>query len=163
MEDTPAGAWRSFSAALICLPAFIALRLFAWTSFGMPAGGFLRGIVAEMTGYAVAWTGFALISLPLAQGWGRTARWPRFIAAWNFSNVVQYLVLLALSVPGLLGLPAGPAQALTVLGLAYATWFEWFVARHALSVDGMRAAAMVGVDLALGLFLGGLIGTLSAG
>ena len=52
---------------------------------------------------------------------------------------------------------------MTIAGLGYAVWLEWFVTRHALGVDGMRAAALVGVDLAIGLFLGGLIGSLSAG
>jgi hypothetical protein len=163
MENTPEGAWRSFRAALICLPGFLAVRLFAWASFGMPAGGFLRGVVAELIGYVIAWTAFALISLSIAVGWGRVNAWPRFIAAWNWTNVVQYLVLVVLAVPAMLGAPSGVAQVLSVIGLGYAVWLEWFVARHALGVDGGRAAALVGVDLALGLFLGGLIGTLSRG
>ncbi|WP_270937951.1 hypothetical protein [Falsiroseomonas oryzae] len=163
MEDTPAGAWRSFAAALVCLPAFLAIRLFAWAHLGMPPGGLARALAAELIGYTLAWTAFALISLPLAQSWGRGADWPRFIAAWNWTNIVQYLVLLLLAVPGALGFPASIAQLLTFGGLAYAVWLEWFVARHALRLDGGRAAILVGVDLALGLFLGGLIRTLSGG
>jgi hypothetical protein len=163
MEGTPDGAWRSFAAALICLPAFLAVRLFAWGSLGMPEGGFPRALAAELIGYVIAWTAFALISLGFAQGWDRVAAWPRFIAAWNWTNVVQYAVLLLLMLPGALGLPAGLAQVLTLVGLGYAIWLEWFVTRHALGVEGGRAAALVGVDLALGLFLGGLIGSLSRG
>jgi hypothetical protein len=163
MEATPEGAWRSFSAALLCLPAFLAIRFFAWASIGAPATGVLRALVAEVTGYTVAWVAFALISLPLVQAWGRGAQWPRFIAAWNWTNVVQYLVLLALALPSALGLPDGAAEVLTLLGLAYAIWLEWFVARHALGVDGTKAAMLVGADLMLGLFLGGLIRALSGG
>lgn len=163
METTPEGAWRSFAAALVCLPAFLAIRFFAWATLGAPEGGFGRAFIAEVTGYAIAWAAFALASLPLAQAWGRGADWPRFIAAWNWTNIVQYLVLLALTLPGALGLPAGLAQLLSLVGLGYAIWLEWFVARHGLGVDGGRAAALVGLDLALGLFLGGLIQTLSEG
>jgi hypothetical protein len=163
MEDTPDGAWRSFSAALVCLPAFLAIRFFAWASLGAPAGGLGRALTAEVIGYAIAWVAFALVSLGLAGSWGRLGHWPRFIAAWNWTNVVQYLVLLALTLPGALGLPEGAVQVLTLAGLAYAVWLEWFVARHALGVDGLRAGALVGVDLALGLFLSGLIRTLSGG
>jgi hypothetical protein len=54
-------------------------------------------------------------------------------------------------------------QVLTLLGIAYALWLEWFVTRHALGVDGGKAAAVVGLDLALGLFLAGLIRNLSGG
>jgi hypothetical protein len=161
MEGTAEGAWRSFSAAFVCLPAFLAMRLFAWAGSGAPPGGVLRGLAAELIGYTIAWIGFALVSLPMAQGWGRRDAWPRFIAAWNWTNVVQYLVLLALAVPGALGAPAGLASALTLAGLGYAVWLEWFVARHALGVDGAKAALLVAVDLAIGLFLSGLIRTLS--
>lgn len=163
MEDTPEGAWRSFAAALICLPAFLAVRLFAWGSVGAPAGGFLRALTAELIGYAIAWSAFALISLAIVQSWGRIAAWPRFMAAWNWTNVVQYVVLLVLTLPGAVGLPAGPSQVLTLVGLGYAVWLEWFVARHALGVDGGRATVLVVMDLVLGLFLGGLIGSLSGG
>jgi hypothetical protein len=163
MEDTPEGAWRSFAAALVCLPAFLAIRFFAWASLGVPDGGVTRALTAETTGYVIAWAAFGLVSLGLANAWGRVAQWPRFIAAWNWTNVVQYLVLLALTLPGVVGAPDGLVQVLTLVGLAYAIWLEWFVTRHALGVDGMRSAAMVGLDLVLGLFLSGLIRTLSGG
>lgn len=163
MESTPEGAWRSFAAALICLPALLAIRFFAWASLGVPEGGALRALVAEITAYAIAWVGFALLSLPLARSWGRGGSWLRFIAAWNWTNVVQYALMLALVLPGALGLPVAIVQVLTLLGLAYALWLEWFVARHALGVDGAKAAGLVGLDLALGLFLAGLIQTLSGG
>jgi hypothetical protein len=163
MEASPEGAWRSFAAAFVCLPAFLLMRLAAWDASADPSqDDALRPLLAELIGYTLAWSGFALISLPLAQAWGRGNAWPRFIAAWNWTNVVQYAVLLALLVPGLLGLPAGFAQILTLLGLGYAVWLEWFVTRHALGVEGTRAAIMVGVDLALGLFLTGLIRSLSS-
>lgn len=163
MEGTAEGAWRSFAAAFVCLPAFLAMRLFAWAEVGAPPGGVARALAAELIGYTLAWVGFALVSLALVGSWGRGNAWPRFIAAWNWTNVVQYLVLLALAIPGLLGAPAGVAGALTLIGLGYAVWLEWFVARHALGVDGARAAVLVAVDLALGLFLSGLIRTLSGG
>lgn len=161
MEDTPEGAWRSFAAAFVCLPAFLALRLMSWASLGLPSGGLVRSLAAELIGYAVAWVGFALVSLALTQQWGKAAGWPRFIAAWNWTNVVQYLVLLALAIPTTLGLPEMPAQVLTLVGLGYAIWLEWFVARQALRIDRTGAALLVALDLTLGLFLGGLIGTLS--
>jgi len=162
METTPDGAWRSFAAALVCLPAFLALRFFAWADLGAP-GGFGRSLVAELTGYVIAWTAFALISRPLAVAWGRGGAWPRFIAAWNWTNVAQYLVALILALPAAVGAPAGIAQVLAFAGLGYAIWLEWFVVRTALGLDNLRTAALVGADLVLAIFLGGLIRTLSGG
>ena len=72
-------------------------------------------------------------------------------------------MLLALSVPGALGVPETLSDLLTLIGLGYAIWLEWFVAREALGVDRLRAGVLVMADLVLGLFLGGLIQTLARG
>jgi len=160
VEDTPDGAWRSFFAAFICLPAFLAIRFFAWASLGQP-GGLGRALTAELIGYTLAWVGFGLISLAIVTTWGRTAQWPRFIAAWNWTNILQYAVILIMSLPGAIGLPLPLAQAATLAGLGYALWLEWFVARHALGIGNGRAIGLVVADLALGLFIGGLIASLS--
>lgn len=161
IEDTPEGAWRSFAAGVICLPAFLALRFFAWAEAGLPSDDLLRPVLAETLGLACAWAGFALASMPLAMVWGRGAAWPRFLAAWNWSNVVQYMVLLAVAVLTTLPLPPLVGPALMLAGLGYALWIEWFVVRHALGVDGKRAAAMVALDLSLGLFIGGVVQSLA--
>jgi hypothetical protein len=120
-------------------------------------------MAAELIGYAAAWAGFALASLPLAELQGRKAEWPRFIAAWNWANVVQYMVLIALTVPAAFGLPDAIAQGLGLAALGYALWLEWFVARSALRLAGGAAVAFVVLDLLLGIFIGGLVGRLSGG
>jgi hypothetical protein len=76
---------------------------------------------------------------------------------------VQYLVLLAVMAPAALGLPPLLAQGLGLAGLGYAIWIEWYVTRAALEVGGGRAAAMVLLDLMIGLFLGSLVQRLSFG
>jgi hypothetical protein len=161
IESTPEGAWRSFMAAVICLPAFLALRFFTWAEMPEAGGIFGRPLLAELIGFVFAWTAFALASRPILQSWGQLAAWPRFIAAWNWSNVVQYLVLLLLALLGALGVPGVVAQVLLLIGLAYAVWIEWFVVRTALQVSSMQAASLVGLDFALGLFLSGLVQRLS--
>jgi hypothetical protein len=163
IEDTPAGVARSFWAAAICLPGFFAFRLLAWSNSGGPTLGIGRGLVAELLGYICAWVGFALATLPLAEATGRRAAWPQFIAAWNWANVVQYLVLLALTVPAAFGLPAVVGNALGLAALGYALWLEWFVAKTALGISGGRATAFVFLDLVLGMFIAGLVARLSMG
>lgn len=120
-----------------------------------------RGLAAELIGYAGAWAGFALASLLVAEAMGRRARWPHFIAAWNYTNVVQYLVLLLLTVPAVLGGQSVLANGLALIGLGYALWLEWFVARLALRLGGGQAAGLVLLDLMLSLFVGGLVARLS--
>ena len=164
IDATPEGALRSFWAAAICLPAFLALRLLSWSTTGGPAGGGVaRRLAAELIGYAAAWAGFALASRPVAEVFGRRNRWPQFLAAWNYANVVQYLVLLALTVPTALGLPGWLANGLGLAAVGYALWLEWFVARAALQLGGGQAVALVALDLVIGLFVHGLVAQLSGG
>ncbi len=145
----------SFRAALICLPAFLGLRLLSWSLQGEPRNGLMIALAAELVGYVVSWAGYALASKLLAEQAQRGAHWPHFIAAWNWCNLVQYLLLLALMLPPLLGLPNWLGNGLGLVALGYALWLEWFVARAALAVAGPTAVMFVLLDLVLGLFIGG--------
>jgi hypothetical protein len=163
IDLTPEGILRSFWAAAICLPGFLALKLIGWADGDGPAGGLGRGLLAELIGFVVAWAGYALATLPLAEAQGRKADWPRFIAAWNWANVVQYLVLLALTAPTLLGLPGLLAHGLGLAAIGYALWLEWFVTKAALRIAGGPAAMFVLLDLLLGVFVGGFVARLGGG
>lgn len=158
IEGTPAGALRSFWAAAICLPAFLALRLFAWgmEGGGAPAGGLGRALLVALIGGVCAWVGFALVSQLLAEAMGRARAWPRFLAAWNWTAVVQHLALLAAAVPAAIGMPASVAYAAGIVAIGYALWLEWSVARAALGLSATDAVGFVLLDVALGLFLHGL-------
>jgi hypothetical protein len=161
-DSTMEEARISFLSALLCLPVFLLLRL------GFPAPGLAgadpaRALAGDLIAYACSWAGFALASIPMADAMGRRALWPRFIAAWNWSNLVQYVVLGVLTMPAMLGMPAFIADSLGLLGLGYAIWLQWFVTRTALAVTGLRAAAFVAVDIGIAVFLSGLVARLAAG
>lgn len=157
------GARHSFLAAAICLPVLLALRIYGWAGQGAPPNGVVVSLAAELIGYTLGWVGFALASRLLAQQAGRGGDWPRFIAAWNWSNLVQYALLLVLMLPSLLGLPGWIGNALGLAAVGYAIWLEWFVTRVALKVPGLTAAMFVILDLALGLFIGGVTARISGG
>ncbi|WP_230164484.1 hypothetical protein [Roseomonas sp. CECT 9278] len=159
---TMAEARASFVAALLCLPIFLLLRGLSGTG---AAGGpdAARALAADVIAYVCSWAGFALASLPLAEAMGRRALWPRLIAAWNWVNLVQYVVLAAFTLPMLLGLSGLVSDALGLAAVGYALWLQWFTARAALGVNGLRAAGFVLLDLGLALFLSGLVIRLSGG
>lgn len=159
IEDTPEGAARSFWAAAICLPGFLALVLLDWAA-EPPAAGVGPALLAQLVAHAAGWAGFAVASHALAQAAGRGAEWPHFIAAWNWANVVQYLLLLAVSLPPLLGLPGPLASALALVTLGYQLWLVWFLARMTLRGRGL-AVAVVGLDVLIGVVVAGLAGPLS--
>jgi len=86
----------------------------------------------------------------LARVWGREALWPRFAAAFNWCQwaipIVALLVLFAAALLVLAGLPTETAGVLVVFGLlGYALWLHWFLARAALRLAGLSAAAMVAI------------------
>jgi len=154
-------ARHSFTAALVCLPLFIVLRLIAWSVQGAPPSGVPVALAGDLVGYSLGWVGFALASKILADQAKRSANWPQFIAAWNWSNVVQYLLLVILLVPAALGLPSWVGNVMGLVAVGYAMWLEWFVTRTALGVQSSTAIMFVVLDLALGLFIGSVTGRIS--
>lgn len=162
-ETSPLGAGRSFIAMLFCLPAYLGLRLLDPTEV-MARADPMRALAADLIGFAIAWLGFAVISFHLAEALGRVHHWPRFLAVWNWTNVVQYAAMAAVVALGsVVGLPRAVSQTLELVVLGYVFWVEWYATRLALNLPGMGAAAFVLVDLAIGLMVSGLIPRLALG
>ncbi|HET7881620.1 MAG TPA: hypothetical protein VFL55_12090 [Acetobacteraceae bacterium] len=152
VEADMAGAARSFWAAALCLPAFICLRLLAWTQGGVPAHA-AHMLALDLLTFAVGWCAFAVLSHRLVIAMGLGSRWPRFIAVWNWCNVMQYLLLVVFSIPGLLGAPALLDQAAQLIGFGWALWLEWFGFRLTLGIGFVPAAGLVALDVAIGVML----------
>ena len=155
MPITAGSAGRSFWAAALSLPLFLVLRLL----LGEQA---LTGrlVVAELIGFVAGWAAYALATLPLATSCGRQALWPRFVATWNWVSLVQYGIILVLSLvvnelPGWLG------QGVQLAGLGYALWLQWFATGLALQVAGRHAAGFVLLDLFMGLLLSSVVTSLA--
>ncbi len=151
-DEAMATAARSFWAAALCLPAFICLHLLDWSQTAAPVPP-ARGFAMDLLGYAVGWAGFALISRSIAMQLGRGALWPRFVAVWNWCNVVQYLMLVAAGLPVLLGMPDWISQTAWLIAMGWALWLEWFATRLALDIPGLPAAGLVALDVMIGLVL----------
>ena len=162
VETDLAGAARSFWAIAVGLPAIICLRLMTWVAGGPPAdAGHAIGL--DLMGYLVGWLGFAVLSYHLAPLLGCGARWPRFIAAWNWCNVVENALLVAAGIPALLGAPAMLNEVVQIIAIGWALWIEWFATRESLGTNGMTAAMLVVLDQLIGLLLAGLSLTLLQG
>jgi hypothetical protein len=164
-QETPAmqAAARSFWAAALCLPAFICLQLLDVAQAPRLPPDFAHGLALQLLGYAIDWAGFALVSRVVVRTMGRLAAWPRFIAAWNWCNVVQYLLLVAASLPPLLGAPAMLGETAWLVATGWALWIEWYATRLALGITGMQAAGLVLLDEAMGFVLLAVIQTLPGG
>jgi hypothetical protein len=142
------GAARSFWAIPLCMPALVFLRLITFAGQGTPS---LSGeiILRDLLSFVVSWLSFAVISWHAARALHRTPRWPGFIAAWNWCNVVENLLLVAGSVPGLLGAPLLVDQTVQLVAMIWALWLEWYVVRLALDTRPLTAALLVILDEAI--------------
>jgi hypothetical protein len=162
VEADMAGAARSFWAMAVCLPAIICLRLMTWVQYGVPPGAG-HAVSLDIMGYVVGWLAFALVSFRLAPLFGCGSRWPRFIAAWNWCNVIENLLLVVGGIPGLLGVPPIFDEAAQIFAIGWALWIEWFATKQALGSGAWVAALLVVLDQFIGLLLAGLNLTLLHG
>jgi hypothetical protein len=154
-EQSRLTAARSFWAAALCLPAFVCLQLIDWAEApkpGVPPHA-AHEFALQLLGYAIDWAGFALLTRWLAATLDREKRWPVFIAAWNWCNVVQYLLLVIASLPPLLGLPAIVGETAWLVATGWAIWLEWFATRLALDISPVQAIGLVLLDEAMGFAL----------
>jgi hypothetical protein len=99
---------------------------------------------------------FALAAEAMAGMAGKGANFTRFIAAWNWTNLFQYAALVIGSLLGTV-FGSGMLQIMSLLVVAYALWLEWFTTRNVLGVAAVPAAMFVLLDLAIGLFVQGIV------
>jgi hypothetical protein len=143
-------AARSFWAIGFALPGFVALHVMDWV-IGGAVGSIARSFAQDLLGFIIGWVAFALLSHRVAEVTGRAALWPRYITAWNWCNVVQYLMLVVATLPALLGFPAWMIQTTWLVAIFWALWMEYFVTRLALNLPKGMAIAMVALDFGLGI------------
>jgi hypothetical protein len=137
---------RSFVAAIFSLPIFVMFHVLDWAAGVAPLDP-PRLMVIDLLTFPISWAGFALISIPLVRMLGAEPRWPRYISAWNWSNLAQYVLLFVASVPSVLHAPAIASETAALVGYGWALWLEWFVTRLVLNLSPTAAALLVAVDV----------------
>ena len=106
-------------------------------------------VARDIMGYVVGWLVFAM----RVTGWRRCSvgrTWGRFIAAWNWCNVIEGMLLVVVGgIPGLLGAPPIVGEACRTVAIGWALWIEWYATRLAFGVertDGGMAGGAGSVD-----------------
>ena len=149
------GFWRSFRAAVLCYPLYLALLSFrvpgaSWTQSGVPTI-----LIVESIAFVISWTAFPLLILPLARLLGRDDRFLAFMVVYNWSQIPQTVLFVLVGLDGATGLLAPSAAGFAQLVAAIAVLvYEWYIARVALAVSPGQAVPVVLLDLLLGTVLG---------
>lgn len=153
-EAVMAMAARSFRAILVCLPPLLWLHLPDRATGPHP----LASLLLDLEAFVIGWAGFAVLSHRIARRLGRAQRWPLFIAAWNWCNVLQYVALLLAGLPVLFGAPDVVVEFIWFATAVWVIWLEWSATRLLLRVPAFTAAALVMLDLSLGMMLAAITG-----
>ena len=148
------GFWRSFRAAAIAYPLYLALLSMRITVAEWERSGGLLIVTVETIAYVIAWVAFPLIMLTVTRWIGRAHRFFDFMVPYNWSQVPQSALFVLVGLETESGvLPDGPAQAIEVAAAVAVLVYEWFIARVALDTTASAAALVVFVDLLLGVLI----------
>jgi hypothetical protein len=143
---------RSFWAIALCLPSVVCRLLMSWTTTGLPRGA-MHLAAREVIVFILGWLVFVELTHRLAPMIGRADRWGRFIAVWNWCNVIEGVLIVVGGIPGMFGAPAIIDQAFELVSLGWALWLEWYATRLAFEVSPVTAAGLVLLDQSIGILL----------
>jgi hypothetical protein len=148
------GCIRSFWSAAICYPGFVALLLLRLTPDQIQHAGIAQILLDETIGYIIGWAAYPLAALAFCRRIATEEQAFGFITAYNWSQILQTLLLLPIAaVSGLNIVPDyAIAYADTVAYLAILV-YEWFIARIALESGALPALVLVLLDVVLGAIL----------
>jgi hypothetical protein len=151
--NTPQETLRSFYAALVALPIYALLLMLELMQSGVQAP-LTKVVLVEAVAYVVGWVAFPLVIYQIADSIGRGDRVHRFIAAYNWTVVLQVGALLAVAI--VFAAEVVPMVVATVLWLTVILAilaFQWFVARVGLELSGGGAVGIVAIDFVISLTL----------
>jgi hypothetical protein len=146
---------RSFWSIVLCVPPVICRLLMSWKDTGIPADA-AHLLAREVFVFVVGWLVYVEVTYRLAPVIGRAERWGRFIAVWNWCNVIEGVLVVIGGVPGALGAPPIVDQACVLIMIGWALWLEWYATRLAFGVGRMTAAWLVLLDQSIGILLASL-------
>lgn len=149
-DATINGFWRSFWAAAILAPL-------ATVTVLIEAGGIddgaeaTRFMLLQAVAYVVNWVAFPLLMVSVATFLQRGHAYLRFIVAYNWFRLFEALIVYPLAL--LAATEVVSIDAIAFFGLIAITlmlFYDWFIAKHALEVEGGTAAAIVLIAFLLG-------------
>jgi len=146
---------RSFWSIPFSLPAVVGRVVMSWADTGVPSDA-AHMVGREVIVFVLGWLVFVEVTHRLAPVLERADRWGRFIALWNWCNVIEGILVVIGGIPGLFGVPPAVDQACELVTIGWALWLEWYATRLALGVTPLVATAVVMLDQSIGILLASL-------
>ena len=147
------GFWRSFGAALVCLPIWGLAEYQQTTSLAHDAA--LHFLAVQIIAYMVSWLAYPLLVLQIADWFGVWPNYYRYMVAYNwFQPLLQLLWVPLLLLETLPGNEVGSLLGLVWIALQFVQIaYGWFLARYGLGVSTSTALAMAVLDMGLALLI----------
>ena len=152
-NNSVAGFWRSFSAALLVAPLY-GLLLLVRHQGATQQVPWSRFLAVEAIAYVIAWLAFPVLMASFVKTLDRDRFYVRYIVAYNWTAVLQnglYLPIAILTAADVIGVAAANVLGLAALGVVVV--YVWFVARVALEIRPGLASAVVGLDFLLSILI----------
>jgi|SRR3954453_1948904 hypothetical protein len=153
-DNTLEGCLRSFQVMILVAPIYAFVRIIEYMQINVAADVALI-VLVEALRYVIEWLLYPVIFYEIARRRGWLDRYPRYIAALNWINLPQIVLLLvAESVASLVP----PIAAPLMLGLQV-FFFYWFmmVTRLGLGASWTHAAVLMVVNWVPSYFLSILV------
>lgn len=143
------GFWRSFGAAIVALPAYIALVLLGIASEQGPVnyGGVF---LVEAIAYIIDWFAFPLAAVYVTEWMDKRDRYTRLIVALNWARVLEAAVMLPAVLVATI-VPNGPFAFIPVAMFVAILVYHWWVIRTSMDVSGAEAALVTVINLIIGI------------
>lgn len=148
-DAAPEAALRSFFAAVLVGPAFLATLLLLAPREPYEANPLAIGLVIVL-GYSLLWTVYPVIVHRICQVIDREQAFFRYLGADNWASIIGYhfqLAVLLLVIGGVV--PAALAPLVQLAMHAYLLVYSWFIVRSCLDVTGPAAAGFVALQFAV--------------
>jgi hypothetical protein len=150
-ENTPTAFWRSYWAAILALPAYIALVIMR-TPESMITVGALPATFIQLSGYIMGWFAMPFVMLYVCRIIDREEQFCRYFSAYNWAALLQITLMLALTTLAKTGvLPPALTGIISVAAIIAILVYQGFIARVALMIQGFGAFGVVVLDLMIGL------------
>lgn len=150
------GFWASFTAAFVVLPLY-ALMIGLRYVEGIESGPLWRLAAIKGLAFAISWLAFPVAVAPLVDALNRGRRYIAFVVAYNWAGCIQNALFLVLIVLSDLGAFPGTVGNLILTATFFAVvGYLWFVAKTALEVSALVAAAVVALDFMIGMLIDSL-------
>ena len=142
------GFWRSFAAAIVAVPAFIALV--ALSTLNQEAVNWPAVAGVQAVAYVMDWFAFPLLAIYACDAMGKGDKYLRLIVAMNWARVIESALIL----PGaiLAGMmPQGILGFVPIAIFLAVMAYHWFVIRVALDGGPRETLAIFLLNLGVGI------------